>query len=70
MSPSRPPCSLPSLFHSARPIAFPALTTHHGLLTLTLLVAAATGACGEPKPSVDPALVAAAPIIDWYRGIS
>ena len=65
MSPSRPPCSPPSLFHFARALAFPAVSTHHGLLTLMLIVVAATGACGEPQSSFDPALVAAAPVIDW-----
>ena len=64
MSPSRPPCSLPRLFHPARPFSGHLPVHHRGLLTLTLLVAV-TGACGEPQPSFDPALVAAAPAIDW-----
>ena len=55
MSPYRLPCSLLNLFHSVRPI---------GLLTLALLIAAATGACGEPKPTFDPAMEAAT-AIDW-----
>ncbi len=58
MSPSRPP----------------AATTRHGLLsltllvaallTLTLLVSATTGSCRKQQ-SFDPALVEAAPVIDW-----
>ena len=40
------------------------MTTHHRLLSLTLLVAVGTGACGEPRPSLAPVFLEAS-AIDW-----